>query len=975
MGNESSRPEGHPARSRSLSPLPRDEMSPYEGDDDDTRPVPSSMPASLATADPRLRLPSGADPPPGGRGRRQPRQPRESSSESSNPSDPGASSDSSEPGDPGVDSSGSSDSGEPPSPSPSSSSSSTKNRLLPARQPRRVRTAPRQKATVTLTQPQEPLGEPEPDAVASFGGKPSKKGKGKAKEMPETTAVASPSRTDAGDESPPSAQPLTSHGRRNSGSEARKKPRRRHSSPDEEGVDGRLKAEPPDEDGLDRTLPEHVAGGLQSAATVPSQSLPYPSSQRSHSDSGYAEPDVPPKSAPEREMNPALSGGLDALPHAGDDGASAEDDQPPASTLPTSSGGSPGSRQITKRKTKRPFFSQEEEENARALSELPPDGAVSPPEPRRSRRLRVTAQGKARPPTASRGVKKQKTPERQADVDTSGADSDDEEQTEKPQYQSGPLSDAEKSRINRVVERFLEDEGMTQQELNQLIQENPQTSAHPATRQFWSSIQEACPSRRRRKLIHWCRQHFHNFAGRGTWTQEQDNELAELVEAHGKKWSHIAGLINRHPMDVRDRWRNYLVCRGNNRTDPWSEDEEERFREVVETAIEKIRERLDEASGKSPEDLINWLTISEAMGHTRTRLQCMEKWKRMRASEPVPDEVPTVLPPGSSWRLEKARKELRSFTAAEKYALVRAIRDSGVGTDAKIPWKQIIHRTFDGNYERQSLMVTWGRLKQTVPDREWKTTRDCAGYLCDMYEEEGNFAPLNRREAEEDVIKETPKSTKKQRRKGKAAASSPSGSKKKSRQTEPDPSPELGAEPSDAGPDDVVTEAQVHPEYASLVAGQSHRAARAPSPELGANPPEPSPTVEAQAARTKRRERRASLVASTNSNEGKGKGQEVPVSPPQPASQTGNAKASKRTRRGSIGVEDSPRHKKQKTNKASSANVAKVNRAKAVSAEKGVGEGARMPGRPSSVISSDSDDDMEDIPATLPWSSSNRAAR
>ncbi|KAK4140449.1 uncharacterized protein C8A04DRAFT_39904 [Dichotomopilus funicola] len=405
-----------------------------------------------------------------------------------------------------------------------------------------------------------------------------------------------------------------------------------------------------------------------------------------------------------------------------------------------------------KRKAKQPFVSTEEEENAQAFAELPQ--AEATPNLRQSTRQRkvlvpIVEDGADAPPSSSPIPWRTKKPKRQPAPDSIGYDSD-EEVPERGQYRSGPLSDIEQGQITRAVDRFRNNEELTQEELNRMIHLNPQTSSDTIVRRFWSTIQDACPSRPRRKLISWTRQRFHNWAGRGTWTPEQDEELVELVEKHGKKWSYIAGLINRYQKDVRDRWRNYLVCRGMLKTEYWTEAEEDQLRALVESAVDAIQKEMPENSTKSAEELINWLTISEAMGHTRSRLQCIEKWKRIRATEPVADKVPTVLPAGNSWRLKKARDDLRRISPEVKYRLLCAVRDSQAGTDSRIDWKAIVSGTFRGRYERQALVVTWGRMRKAVPRWEYKTTRDCARYLCEMYESEGRFGSADQEEGDED---------------------------------------------------------------------------------------------------------------------------------------------------------------------------------------------------------------------------------
>ncbi|KAL2262497.1 hypothetical protein VTK26DRAFT_1130 [Humicola hyalothermophila] len=631
----------------------------------------------------------------------------------------------------------------------------------------------------------------------------------------------------------------------------------------------------------------------------------------------------------------------------------------PSALSPTS----PGVRQSRKRKPKRPSSQQEDEENAKAFAELPQDDVAAqsrPKRPKAAKRPVETAHNSEDVGQLSRKRTKKTRPEKEiASEASAGADSpDDEAPTGQKQYRSGALSKTEQTQVTRAVERFRDNNNLTQEEVNRIIHENPQLSGKAIHRELWSCVQDACRSRPRQKLINWCRQRFHNFAGRGTWTKEQDDELAHLVQLHGRKWSHIAGLINRHQKDVRDRWRNYVVCRENIRNDTWSEGEEDRFRDVVESAIEKIRAEMPRDSNKAPEELINWLKISEEMGYTRSRLQCLNKWKRMCAAEPIASQVPTILPSGSSWRLEKARTELRQITARDKYKLMCAVRDMAVGTDSRINWKQIVTRTFEGKYERQALIVVWGRLRKAVPGWEAKTTRDCARYLCEMYEKEGDFGNAESEEAEavelpedaHDAGERESSTSRKRERKGKASRST-RGSTPKSqddtaikikkvkdgkRKDEGDRS----FETSNTAPKTTRTDGMRGDGGFTKRQGPDEEEG---SPEPSANSPQASPSVEAQASRSKRREDRATSGEEKPDSNGKDE-ESVPQTP------NGSPhKVPKRSLHGSGSV-GSRRIKKRKLGELSSAS-----------------KRPKSDERAMSVISSDMDD-MEDIPATLPSS-------
>ncbi|KAK3305861.1 uncharacterized protein B0T15DRAFT_493997 [Chaetomium strumarium] len=814
-------------------------------------------------------------------------------------------------------------------------------------------------------------------------------------------------------------------------------------------------------DGLPRHGYDDIGIQYAASAYAPTTMSQLPSSNSARNTKGSV-PESPTRqeadALPDQDGAAVTPVNQEANEHA-DEQLPVKENSQPTSTPGTVSAKSPGSRTNTKRKTKRPFtFPCEDEENAKAFSELPADVAA-PPRSRPSKKAQVSVRGESGASAMPRNGRKRKT-RKQQDGDRAETSEDGDNATAIRQYRSGPLSQTEQDAVVRAVERFRDNQAISQEEVIQLIHANL-LQAQAASRQLcghlWSSIQDACPSRPRQKLINWCRQRFHNFVARGTWTKEQDDELADLVDAHGKKWSFIAGLINRHQKDVRDRWRNYLICREKIKTDVWSEDEEERLRELVEQAMETIREKLPEHSRKSPEQLINWLAISEEMGHTRSRLQCMEKWKRMRAAEPIPDKAATVLPPGSSWRLEKARAELRKFSVNDKFTLVRAVRDSGVGTDKKINWAHIRRDVFGGKFERQTLIVTWGRLRQSVPESEWKTTRDCARYLCDMYEREGNLEAPGGAEAEEEghgspppvpspVSKKKKKKKKQDEGKGKEVVpaspayvptSEPQAARAKSRKRP--------TTAHSAIHDDDAGLVEPHPKRSEAKSSKKNRAATStehvatkdqatieslnpatqppaeeqPGPEPDFEQSQLSPSVKAQVSRTKRRERRASVAEQSSVGVGEGdfllpgpkaantktpkrshgsfshgdaEGPETAVSgvddpsaegkedeeagPPSSAPpRTASARVSKKSRHGSLSnsTAESPRLKKRKLSGFLSAKTAKVNRS-AKAAMSGEAEGRpSASGKSWSDISSDMDDDMEDIPATLPssWRSRN----
>ena len=144
-----------------------------------------------------------------------------------------------------------------------------------------------------------------------------------------------------------------------------------------------------------------------------------------------------------------------------------------------------------------------------------------------------------------------------------------------------------------------------------------------------------------------------------------------MVKIHGKKWSVIGGLVNRHPNDARDRWRNYLVCSDNWKTNMWSEEESTKFISIVSESLRVAQNMREEDPHNeslrvlSNEQLIDWGFVSESMAFTRSRLQCQEKWKRIRESGKLDKKVASLLPSESSSRKRKTPKKPRKVSSGD----------------------------------------------------------------------------------------------------------------------------------------------------------------------------------------------------------------------------------------------------------------------------------------------------------------------
>lgn len=329
---------------------------------------------------------------------------------------------------------------------------------------------------------------------------------------------------------------------------------------------------------------------------------------------------------------------------------------------------------------------------------------------------------------------------------------------------TGAWTSQELGNLGRVVEEFRDANGMTQHEMNQMIHEVP-NKTDTLNQDFWNKAEIAVPRRTKKQIKERTRRLYHNFVGRGYWTAEQKQELHELLEQHGDKptypWVEIAAAINRDQKDVRDYWRNHYLVHENQVKSRWSKEDEERLKEVVEEALNKIRIMRENNDQLRPyprttkfdeESLLDWQRISKAMGLTRSRQQCKWKWTDMREKGLVGDAniiLPTQprssigasaraggsgrLINGISEELANAREDYRGMSDEEMFRLVESIHASGVHTDGRIRWSRLADQEFRVKWKRPTLKLVWYRLRRTVPDYEYQELEDNTQFLINYY--------------------------------------------------------------------------------------------------------------------------------------------------------------------------------------------------------------------------------------------------
>ncbi|KAI1277372.1 hypothetical protein F5Y07DRAFT_111412 [Xylaria sp. FL0933] len=305
-----------------------------------------------------------------------------------------------------------------------------------------------------------------------------------------------------------------------------------------------------------------------------------------------------------------------------------------------------------------------------------------------------------------------------------------------PTTLSGAFSEFETRNLTQSIERFRDDYGMTQLQVNDLIHSNPKTSK---AGELWERVTATCPGRSRQKVINQTRRRFHNFVARGTWTAEQDQELRQMYEQYGNQYALIGQLINRHPEDIRDRVRNYVICGDKQRRDQWSQEETDRLVAIVQQAIAEIhqqRVKRGVQDSRPVEEDVNWQLVSQGMERTRSRLQCISKWKAIKPQLAGGGLDGEAIPLHQI--IEQARETATTMSYRNRYLIIKGILQTGANADSRIPWLKLrneLRNEPGGEWTRPPLMVVWFRLRRTLPGWQSLNVKETCTLLMQKFQQ------------------------------------------------------------------------------------------------------------------------------------------------------------------------------------------------------------------------------------------------
>ena len=286
-------------------------------------------------------------------------------------------------------------------------------------------------------------------------------------------------------------------------------------------------------------------------------------------------------------------------------------------------------------------------------------------------------------------------------------------------HSDGPFTEDEKGVIDRFVGEFRTSYSMDESSFNNIIQ-NKERKLDDLARQLWQGLYSILPKRDHKAMQRHMRRRFHNYTKRGEWSAEEDEQLKAFHELQPAKWKWIGEQLNRMAEDCRDRWRNYVVCGGNRRTDHWDEAEEEELSIAVHDCMKTVKEASKKRAKEQLtawrddqdwEDQINFNDVSAKMGFSRSRLQCLQHWKAIRYRE-MHDKKKRRVSGKSQSRAGDLTKQVKNhynkMLPGDKYQMLKDIRDTDATGEDQIPWSMLAQRS---------------TMKWTLPDWKYSYTR------------------------------------------------------------------------------------------------------------------------------------------------------------------------------------------------------------------------------------------------------------
>ena len=208
-------------------------------------------------------------------------------------------------------------------------------------------------------------------------------------------------------------------------------------------------------------------------------------------------------------------------------------------------------------------------------------------------------------------------------------------------------------------------------------------------RKAFLEISKDFPTRNPKQIYGFATRYYDPNNHKGKWSEEEKEQLADLVELKGEKWTEIGEILERAGASCRDKWRS---MRDKYQRGDWTPEELSQLKQLVNEQLAARGAAPGRGPGEGNEHLpvrdnINWKAISLKL-KTRSENTCCQKWYRI-----APDSVAA-----GEWG------------AGDDTTMVAALRRARAASEADVDWAGLVRGRTLSQIKRR-----FKDLRQAIP--------------------------------------------------------------------------------------------------------------------------------------------------------------------------------------------------------------------------------------------------------------------
>jgi hypothetical protein len=208
-------------------------------------------------------------------------------------------------------------------------------------------------------------------------------------------------------------------------------------------------------------------------------------------------------------------------------------------------------------------------------------------------------------------------------------------------------------------------------------------------RKAFLEIAKDFPTRNPKQIYGFATRYYDPNNHKGKWSEEEKEQLADLVELKGEKWTEIGEILERAGASCRDKWRS---MRDKYQRGDWTPEELAQLKQLVNEQLAAQGAAPGRGPGEGNEHLpvrdnINWKAISLKL-KTRSENTCCQKWYRI-----APDSVAA-----GEWG------------AGDDTTMVAALRRARAASEADVDWAGLVRGRTLSQIKRR-----FKDLRQAIP--------------------------------------------------------------------------------------------------------------------------------------------------------------------------------------------------------------------------------------------------------------------